>query len=255
MGLGNDYTIRKLYLYLIVELGFLISTRSVVKHHDTKFTVILSPDNGPGKAAWPSATYINAVKTLNVYSNVLTLGYVDTSGGKRDNATVRAEIATYAGWNNVSADFALHGIYFDHTPWKHDEKGEAKEYLRNISATVRHTDGWAGPGEAIVVHDPGRLPDVELMAYKPDITVIFNGTYDELPTREALDTALKGRKERRDDFAMLAHSVPSDLGRTGLRKIVESLRREVEWLCVTDLKDQVWNGYASFLEEFLDITW
>ena len=190
-----------------------------------------------------------------MYPNVQTLGYIDTGHGNVTNATVRAQIATYAGWKNVTKGLALHGIYFDQTPWKDDEDGVAKAYLRNVSATVRHTDGWARPGEGLVVHNPGRVPDAEMMAYRPDIVVVYEGTYEDMPSRERLHAQVAEAKGDRKDYAMLVHSVPKDLHRGGLRKILERIRRDVEWLYVTDLVVDEYAGYGSLLELWLSVAW
>jgi hypothetical protein len=60
---------------------------------------------------------------------------------------------------------------------------------------------------------------------------------------------------QRKNYAMLVNSVPGDLGRGGLRKIIEDVRREVEWLHFTDLTDNVYTAYGSSWEEWLDVTW
>ena len=226
-----------------------------VKHHDMDFVVIVNPDHGPTKAAWPSATYIAAIKHLHTYPNVRTLGYIDTANGSVPNTTVRAQVATYAGWANVTDGLALHGIYFDATPWRDSEDGMARAYMRNVSATVRHTTGWAGEGEGIVVHNPGRVPDKEMMAYKPDIVVAFEGAFAGLPSRDKLHGQLADKKGGRDDYAMLVHSMPSHLGRGGLRRIIESVRIDVQWLYMTDLTADVYTGYGSLLETWLDVAW
>jgi hypothetical protein len=228
---------------------------SIVKHHDMKFTVVVNPNDGPGNATWPSATFIDAVERINIYPNVQTLGYINTANGTMLNATVRTEIATYAGWSNVTKDLALDGIYFDQTPSKNDEKGVAKEYLRNVSSTVRDTDGWTEGRKGLVVHNAGHLPDTEMMEYAPDIVVVFESVYSDMPERQALNAELATAKGGREGYAMLVHSVPKDLGRGGLRKIVERVRRDVEWLYVTDLTDNVYTGYSSFWEEWLDVAW
>jgi hypothetical protein len=228
---------------------------SVVKHHDTNFTIIVNPSRGPGTTTWPSGTYIDAIKKLNVYPNVRTLGYIDTAGGSVSTATVLAQIGTYAGWKDVSKDFALHGIYFDHTPWHDDSSGTATAYLRNVSASVRHSSGWTGPGEGVVVHNPGRVPDAALLAYRPDLVVLYEGGYDRMPSREALHAHVAALKGDRTDSAMLVHSAPSDLSRGALRRIVENVRRDAEWLYVTDLSVDVYAGYGSLLEAWLDVAW
>lgn len=228
---------------------------SIIKHHDINFTVVVNPNDGPGNRTWPSASYIDVLKIINIYPNVQTLGYINTANGTIANATVRAQIATYAGWKKVSAGMALRGIYFDHTPWQNDHHGIAEAYLRNVSAAVKHTDGWNGGGEGVVVHNPGHIPDAGLMVDQPDITVVYEGTYDDMPERKTLHEELAAVEGKRENFAMLAHSVPKDLGRGGLRKIIERVRRDVEWLHLTDLTDDVYAGYGSIWEEWLDIAW
>lgn len=177
------------------------------------------------------------------------VGYIDTAGGSRDNVTVRKQIATYAGWSNISDNTALRGIYFDHTPYKNVD--DAQEYLRNISATVRHADGF---GDApLLVHNPGRVPDADMVVYQPDITVIFEGTYADMPSREELSAQRERVQGKREKLAMLVNSVPGELGRVGVRKIVENVRRDVEWLYLTDLTEHVYEEYGSLLREWLDL--
>jgi hypothetical protein len=205
--------------------------------------------------SWPSATYISAVKRLNIYPNVRILGYINTLGATLPNPTVRAQIATYALWSNVTHELALHGIFFDQTPWRDDGSGDAREYMRNVSDTAKRSAGWAGEHEGVVVYNPGRVPEIDLMAYKPDVTVVFEGRYVDVPKREELAAKLQAAMGGRESYAMLINSVPKELGRGGLRKIVESVRREVEWLYVTDLTEDVYTGYGSVWEDWLDVAW
>ncbi|KAH7088816.1 Spherulation-specific family 4-domain-containing protein [Paraphoma chrysanthemicola] len=208
---------------------------AILRHHEMPFIVIVNPDHGPTNATWPSATYVAAVKRMNKYSNVRTLGYIDTAQATVSNSSVRAQIATYAGWSNVTADLGLHGIFFDSTPWKDSKDGMARAYMRNVSATVRHTKGWMTEGEGLVVHNPGRLPSKEMMAYKPDIVVAFEGAYADLPSREKLHEQLADKKRGREDHAALVHAVPRDMGRGGLRRIIEKLRKDVQ--CIVKYPD------------------
>lgn len=180
-----------------------------------------------------------------------TLGYIDTAGGNRGNATVRKEIETYAGWSNISTDMMLSGIYFDHTPYA--DENNAAAYLANISATVRYSDGFGK--NAVVVHNPGRLPAVRLMASKPDLTVIFEGAYDYMPRKQELSTRPIGSVQKREDVAMLVHSVPQNLGKTGLRKIIDDVRKDVEWLYITDLTERFYEDYGTLLGTWLDVIW
>lgn len=174
--------------------------------------------------------------------------------GARDEAEVKAEIATYAGWAKVTDGFAIHGVFLDKTPWNDDEEGFAKAWLRNVSVTVRQA-GWAGADEGMVVHNPGGVPDEGMMAYKPDMIVVFDGSYDDLPGGVTLHEQLATAKGDRAEYAMLVHSVPTTLGRSGLRGIIGNVREDIEWLYLTDLTDKPWSEYPSIWEQWLDVAW
>ncbi|UPX18769.1 uncharacterized protein EKO05_0009060 [Ascochyta rabiei] len=226
---------------------------AIARHQDTKFTIIINPDNGPGNATRPSPEYVDVLNTLEVFPHVQTLGYIRTAGGTRDNATIRAEIATYSGWSNFQ-DLKLNGIFFDQTPSK--DEGSAREYLRNISATVRHSEGFLEP--RLVVHNPGCAPDAGLVRYRVDVVVVFEGLYSDLPSREQLKNQSKDLEQHnmhRENFGMLIHSTPSNIGNIGLRKVIDSLRRDTQWLYITDLIEDVYDGYGSLWEQWLSLTW
>ena len=231
----------------------LLTVQSIVRHQDTKFTVVINPDDGPGNGTRPSSDYVDVLNALQVYPHVQTLGYIRTDRGTRNNATVRAEIAKYSGWSKFQ-DLRLGGIYFDQTPYRDEDN--ASKYLRNISATVRHAEGFLEP--RLVVHNPGCVPDVGLVRYRTDMIVMFDGTYSDLPSRERLKTSvaeLERHSLHRQNFAMLIHSTPSDTSSVRLRKVVDNLRRSVEWLYITDLTEDVYGGYGSLLERWLDLIW
>lgn len=224
-----------------------------MQHQDSKFTVVINPDDGPGNGTRPSPEYIDVLNALEVYPHVQTLGYIRTDRGKRDNATVRAEIATYSGWSKFQ-NLRLNGIFFDQTPYK--DEGNVSEYLRNISATVRHSDGFLEP--RLVVHNPGRVPDVGLVGYRTDMLVVFEGAYADLPGREQLKRSVAKLDQyslHRQHFAMLVHSTPSGTGNVRLRKTVDNVRRSAEWLYITDATEDVYSGFGSILEQWLDLIW
>ena len=231
----------------------MLTAQSIVRHQDTKFAVVINPDDGPGNGTRPTSDYVDVLNALQVYPHVQTLGYIRTDRGTRDNATVHAEIATYNGWSKFQ-DLRLGGIFFDQTPYRDEDNASA--YLRNISATVRHAEGFLEP--RLVVHNPGCVPDVGLVRYRTDMVVMFDGTYSELPSRERLKTSVAGLEQHslhRQNFAMLIRSTPSDTSSARLRKIVDNVRRSVEWLYITDLTEDVYGGYGSLLERWLDLIW
>lgn len=224
-----------------------------MEHQEVKFTVVINPNEGPGNGTRPSPEFVDVLNALKVYPHVQTLGYIRTDRGTRDNASVRAEIATYSGWSKFQ-DLQLNGIFFDQTPYK--DEADASEYLRNISATVRHSKGFIEP--RLVVHNPGCVPDVGLVRYRTDVIVVFEGAYSDLPGREQLSNSvrkLENHSLHRQNFGLLVHSTPSDTSDVRLRKVVADVRRNVEWLYVTDLTENVYNGYGSLWEQFLNLIW
>ena len=250
---GTDCTMRTYARCSLMCNKLGLTPRSIVQHEDVKFTVIINPNDGPGNTTRPTTEYVDVLNTLQVYPHVQTLGYIKTDNGTRDNATIRAEIARYSGWSAFQ-DLRLNGIFFDNTPY-HDE-GNAQEYLTNISATVRHSKGFLEP--KVVVHNPGRIPDVSLVRYRTDMIVVFEGAYADIPSREQLADSLKDLEQHnlhRQNFGMLVHSAPRDIGNVRLRRIVDNVRRSVESLYVTDLTDDVYGGYGSLWEQWLDLVW
>jgi hypothetical protein len=181
---------------------------------------------------------------------VQTVGYIDTEGGKRSNVSVREDIMTYAGWNN--SGIAIHGIYFDRTPLHDDD--DSREYLKNVSATVRHEEGFFEP--KLVVHGAGAVPDVDMMSDRADITVVFEGRYEDLPDRKNMSRELKALDGTRQDYAYIVNSVPNTVSRGGMRKIVDMTRRDAEWLYVTNQEgDNRYEGYSGRWEEYLSLIW
>ena len=221
-----------------------------IKHPDTNFTVVISIDHGPGSTVWPPGIYISPIKRLNTLSNVQAIGYVDTDYASRDREAVLKDIAIYAGWNK--SDIAISGIFFDRTP--SEDVNDARAYLKNVSATVRHSEGFLNP--AIVVHNSGKIPNENITGYHVDVTVVFDGEYDNLPSQKAFKAKLRGLKGRREDYAEVVHSVPRTISRGGVRGIINRARKNVGWLYVTDrLGDNRYEWYSDRWEEFLDLIW
>ncbi|KAJ4351538.1 uncharacterized protein N0V89_006881 [Didymosphaeria variabile] len=221
----------------------------IIKHPETNFTIIISVDHGPSASAWPSGVYIAPIKRLHTLPNAQTIGYIDIAYGSRDREKVLGEIAIYAGWNNTN--IAISGIFFDHTPV--EDIDDARAYLKNVSATVRHSEGFLEP--TLVVHNPGKMPDANMTNYHADITVVYEGEYKGMPARDELKTKLWELDGRREDYAEIVHSAPRTISRGGIRKIINDARRNVGWLFVTDrMGDNKYEWYSNRWEEFLDLT-
>lgn len=70
-----------------------------------------------------------------------------------------------------------------------------------------------------------------------------------MPSRAELSKQVSELGGWRKKYGMLIHSVPRDLGRGGLRRIVERVRRDVKWAYVTDREEDVYGGFSGCWEE------
>ncbi|KAH7116121.1 Spherulation-specific family 4 [Dendryphion nanum] len=195
-----------------------------IKHSDTIFTAIISLSSGPGTPPYPNAPQIAAISKLKAHSNVRVVGYIDINYGMRDSKSVIDEIKTYAGWSNHSnSRLALQGLLFDRTPAT--DSLQAREYLVNISAIAKHSDGFLSP--MILIHNPGRVPDTNMTNSYVDMTVVFEGAYEMLPTHESTKKALSSLRGDRDSYAFMVHSTPTGVENARLRRMINSVRKDV----------------------------
>lgn len=234
---------------ILNELTVLTDDR-VIRHKELNFTVILNPSSGPGTPPLPGNQYIDAISRLNRLPNVKTVGYVGTKGGTRENKTVNDEIETYAGWSRKSG-LGLHGIFFDQTPIV--DSMEMRHYLKNISATVKHSKAFLEP--KMVIHNPGKIPNANLTGPYVDITIVFEGECADIPKHEVMKPELAKLPARRENYGIVVHSVPSKIKWPGLRRIVNSAKKDVEYLYVTDRRENPYDGLSGIWGTFLDLTW
>jgi hypothetical protein len=220
---------------------------SVIRHPELNFTVVVDPSPGLGTPPYPGAEYVKAITKLNVYPNVRTIGYINTARGTRGNATVNQEIETYAA-RSEHPGFGLDGIFFDQTPT--EDSLQSRAYLRNISATVKHSIKFREP--RLVVLNPGTVSDANLTNPYADITVVFEGAYMDMPTHDETKSRLT---RRRENIAYLINSVPDDFGKGRLRKVINEARKDVEWLFITSRSEDVYSDFSSIWDEFLDLLW
>lgn len=193
---------------------------------------------------------MSAIKRLNIFPNVQTIGYVNTSRGIRKNSTVIEQIEMYASWTNTTG-LAMHGMFFDQTPF--EDTVENKRYLRNISAAVKHADGIKWP--KLVVHNPGVVPSANLTSGLVDIIIVYEGMYAQVEGRAGMKKRLAKMPRDRANYGMVVYSLPKETGRGGLRKLINSVRQNVEYMLITTLNEEYGKGFGSRWSEFLSLTW
>lgn len=140
-------------------------TAAIAASPSVKWWVVVNPNSGPGFKSCPDTNYQQGIVKLKSYSNVVTLGYVDTDYSKRAYQNVTGNITTYANWGPncpTYGDISVDGIFFDDVP---NDSYIAKQgragndtYYRNITSFAYDTvpssytpivlnAGPAGPAE------------------------------------------------------------------------------------------------------------
>ena len=224
----------------------------MVKHNELNFTAIINPFHGPGTPPYPSAQYVNQVIRLNLAPNVKTLGYVNASI-LRSNKTVREEIATYEGWAKHTG-LALSGIFFDQIPNTYVGGKRTREYLTNISTKVKRSSNFTE--NKMVVFSVGSIPNTNLTGIPSvDITVAFEGAYDNMSPYSDMRKDMTQVFGGRENIACIMHSVPSGISNVGLRKVINAVRRNVEYLLLTDLSENWGEAFGGIWWDFLGLTW
>ena len=109
---------------------------------DLNYTIIINPDSGPGNGSAPNDDFLSAVRKLNTYPNVQTVGYVRTNYSSRSIGDVLQDVSTYSGWATNASGVAMHGIFFDEAP--HEYSAETTAYMRRANDAVLRADGLQG---------------------------------------------------------------------------------------------------------------
>jgi hypothetical protein len=183
-------------------------------------------------------------------SNIKTVGYIDTARRSRANTVVITEIETYAGWSQKSG-LTVDGIFFDQTPTR--GSNDTEYYTRNISGTVKHSSGFLEP--RLVIQNSGQVPDASLLNAYIDLTVVFEGAYENIPAREQMKASLGRLPGSRQDFGALVHSFPQKKGRVALRRLINGLKKDVQYIFLTDRSEGVYNAFGKIWDVVLNLLW
>ena len=171
-------------------------TSTIGAYPGVQWQVVINPNSGPGTTGYPSdPNIISGIAKLNSYSNVNTVGYVDTAHGQRDIASVNAETDVYASWAGYSdANIAIGGIYFDDV--SSEETSSMYSYYETVATHARSSFKSSA---AHVVFNPGYRAPTQLFSYT-DTMVEFEdslanyeseGIIDQIPTEFRSQSALQ----------------------------------------------------------------
>ena len=160
-----------------------------------QWQVVVNPNSGPGTTGYPSdSNFISGIAKLNSYSNVNTVGYVDTSYGNKDVSAVNAETDVYASWAGYpGANIAIGGIYFDDV--SSEETSSIYSYYQTVAAHARSSF----KSSAHVVFNPGYRAPTQLFSYADTIVEFEDslanyegkGIIDQIPAQFHGQSALQ----------------------------------------------------------------
>ena len=183
-------------------------TKTIQAYPGVQWQIIVNPNSGPGTTSYPSdPNIINGIAKLNSYSNVNTVGYVDTAHGQRDQSLVNAETDVYASWAGyTSANIAIGGIYFDDV--SSEQTSSMYSYYQAVAAHARSS--MKNTSSTHVVFNPGYRAPTQLFSYA-DTIVEFEDSLANYESEGIIDQIPAGY---RDQSALQIYSTPegTDVG-------------------------------------------
>ena len=162
--------------------------------------VVVNPNSGPGPAnTYPSSDYITALKQLNSYPNVETIGYVRTNYTNRPLSQVTTDVQTYAHWATyTTSNISVNGIFFDEAPYAN--LAAPIQYMSNASSFAYDTIPTANTK---VVFNPGTSATAVQYFNYADTIVEFEDYYTAYKNQTTINTFPSGG---RTQSAVLVHT-------------------------------------------------
>jgi len=216
--------------YIYPDPGVWDPLYSVIEAHPSQnWTIVVNPNSGPDPL---DDEYITAIRKLNSYPQVQTIGYVYCSYGKRTIDAVTQDIKTYKSWQPVQ----VKGIFIDEAP--SEPNSQNLKYIKSIYDIVKTS--FDGP----LVINPGVTVAREF--YKvSDIVVSFEAAHSELFNRQLdIDRAqailihsFSGSTRKQDELVQ-------DMVRRGAGELFVST-------CNPDNGDGDYNQFSDLLDQFV----
>jgi len=100
-----------------------------------------------------------------------------------------------------------------------------------------------------IIHNPGTIPDSRLSDPSIDITVVFEGPYQDY---QPLQAKLASLPDRRSRYSYLIHSIPASISGGDMRKLVDRLSQHAEFLFLTDLSQNFYESFGPHWRDFID---
>jgi hypothetical protein len=133
--LFKAYVVRHSRYRVCVLIGY-----SIEGNPNTDFTIIVNPDDGPGRSTLPSSDkFTKQAEKLKSYRNVQLIGYVKIGYAGRNLNTVTSQIGKYAGWASANRKIAVDGIFLDEAPYNWNSTIE--RYLTDVKRSIKNNAG------------------------------------------------------------------------------------------------------------------
>ena len=189
-------------------------TSTIEAYPGVEWQVIVNPNSGPGTASYPTDPNIIAgVAKLNSYSNVMTVGYVDTAYGGKDPSAVNAEVDVYAKWSSYGgADITIGGIYFDDV--SSEQTSSMYSYYQSVAEHARTS---MTANDTQVVFNPGTIAPTQLFSYC-DTMVEFEASFSDYQSENPVQN-IPG--DYRGKSALQVYSTPESADVSGVAQTME----------------------------------
>ena len=178
-------------------------TAAIKAYPNVQWQVIVNPGSGPGTTGCPNDTnYTDGISILNGYTNVVTLGYVDTNYTNRAYSAVIQDINTYASWRNCNEpgyNVSIDGIFFDRV--SNTASSAVFTYMQNAS---EYAYAQFPSDIKPVIFNPGTPAPTQLFSYC-DTMIEFENLYSLYNNATTIMTIPSGY---RDQSGILVTNTP-----------------------------------------------
>ncbi|KAF2663919.1 hypothetical protein BT63DRAFT_461037 [Microthyrium microscopicum] len=209
----------------------------ITTHPNVDFTIIVNPDDGPGKKALPSTEWSQAAAKLKSSRNVQLLGYVKIGYANRSFQTVTDQIAKYAGWAAKRKSISVDGIFLDEAPYVWNET--TSKYLTNLHSTIKSA---AGLGKKLITINPGLPPDEQYFNIADTVCVVEQK--HSFWVTDDCKKRVSGIMAPRDRRCIIVHSA-TGLNRSGYADLVKDVEDKAGNIFVTDIDKDYYGKWGK----------
>lgn len=105
-----------------------------------------------------------------------------------------------------------------------------------------------------IIHNPGLIPDARLTDPDVDITVVFEGSYQDYQedsSSRALRAQLASLPYDRSGVSCIMFSVRTGMSQGDRRSLADELSQHAEFLYLTDLSQNYYESFGPHWQDFI----